>query len=78
MKPKEIIVKIQVPLATNMKEAPALVYDETRAVTSTLPVTEELLQIMEGDLKAFFHAEVEEGEEEDTITIGDRAPWQEW
>jgi hypothetical protein len=51
-----MIVKVQLPLITNEEVPLAFIYDETRNFQALVPVTSELLRIMEGSSKRFFKA----------------------
>lgn len=69
---KNFIVKMQLsqfPYHENV-----LVYNEDRSVEYESPATEEIIDMMDGEEKAFFNAKVENQE----IVIGDLAPWQDW
>lgn len=71
-----MIVKVQVPLATNEKKPLALVYNEDRSIQFQMPVSAELLDKMEGRPKAFFRGVY--NEEEQTFGLHEEAPWQDW
>jgi hypothetical protein len=58
-----MIVKVQLPIASNEDEDWALVYNEDRSVQFR---TDELVQDMDGEPKAFFEL------------IGDRVEEQDW
>ncbi len=73
-----MIVKVQLPLMSNSKEAMALVYDEGKKFQCFVAVTQDIIDVMGGNPKAFFHAHTE-GEGKDKIVILDKiAPWQKW
>lgn len=68
------IVKVQLPLASNESQPQALVYDEGRSFTRTIPVTRDLRKKMAGAVKKFFYATLD-GEK---IEIGAAASFQGW
>lgn len=70
-----MIVKIQVPIATTERLPLALIYDESRAVEFQVPITSEILFIMKGRPKAFFHAT---SEEDGAFVVGEEVPEQNW
>ncbi len=77
-----MIIKIQLPIVPKRTKrnpdpyrAPALIYDRKRAFVAQIEITPALEQIMNGTLKAFFHASLDENGE---LTIGEPAPWQHW
>jgi hypothetical protein len=69
-----MIVKVQIPLATSGPISEALIYDESRTIEALLPVTDDLLEAMDGQPKAFFYAHMEGT----NLLIDGPAPWQEW
>ena len=69
-----MIVKVQLPLFSSEKNPPALIYNKDRKIYATVPVTEEVVELMGDSAKEFFHAEIEDG----NIVLGDKAPWQKW
>jgi hypothetical protein len=68
-----MIVKIQVPLATNGK-ALALIYNKDQSFTTQIPVTKDLEAVMDGEPKAYFKVEVVK----DSIKLVERVPTQQW
>lgn len=69
------IVKVQLPVVSNIESARALVYNEDRKVMLEVVLTSALrARFQKGEVKAFFHAEVSSY----NVEIGDRAPWQKW
>ena len=73
MKPE--IYKVQVPLASNEVPPLALVYNEKRNHEGLFPVTDDLLKIMKGRHKAFFHGQMQP---DGKILFGQEAKWQHW
>lgn len=70
-----MIVKVQLPLAgSGPTMRPVLVYNESRSIEALIPLTSDLLEVMNGELKAFFHAHMEGT----NLFLDDPAPWQEW
>jgi len=51
-----MIVKVQMPIATNASFKPALVYAKGRIGLQQQILTEETLRALNGDLKGFFEA----------------------
>ncbi len=75
-----MIVKVQLPLEqiNYTGNSMALVYDESRKFQCFVPVTKDIVDAMDGDPKAFFHAHTE-GEGKNKIVVIDKiAPWQKW
>ena len=56
-----MIVKVQLPLASNDAEPKALVYNKGRSHQFLLPITKDLKEMMGDDVKAYFDADYEEG-----------------
>lgn len=72
-----MIVKVQLPIAGDVGEA--LVYNEDRSVWFLGPVTDVLVNAMEGEHKRFFDAHFEpDGKGGVVFHIDDDAPWQDW
>ena len=69
-----MIVKVQIPQATNDHDAGALIYNKDHTVCATVPITDEMLVAMEGEPKKFFHAHIEE----ENIALDKEAKWQDW
>jgi hypothetical protein len=70
-----MIVKVQLPLASNAPKPECLVYNEDRSVEAMLPVTNEVVDLFGADeVKAFFYATLKG----DNIELQGRAPWQIW
>lgn len=69
------VFKVQVPLVTNHKPL-ALVYNKDRSIQSQIPIDKTIKKLMGNDLKLFFHGTYDDKTEE--LTLGKRAPWQEW
>lgn len=74
MKTKRKIVKVQIPLLTFGGEGEALFYNEDQSVHCMFPVTEELLEWMEGEPKKFFYFHISKKH----IVLDEEAPWQDW
>lgn len=66
-----VIVKVQLPIATNEKIPLALVYDKTRTIELQVPVTEIIKAKMQGTKKRYFYMDKNQ-------QIQDEAPTQEW
>lgn len=71
-----VIIKVQVPMATNMStndpDNGALAYTKGRETMAVLELTPELLAKMDGKHKKFFYTRPGEW------TLLDEAPWQAW
>jgi hypothetical protein len=71
--PKQIIVKVQLPLAGDQTRA--LVYNQDRSVIQMLPISPELLdKFGPEEVKAYCYAEVDR----DGFVLMGRAPDQAW
>ena len=68
------IVKVQLPLVTNIAETPALVYGEGHLFMTQQVLDAETLKAMENDVKAFFEAAFVNGK----WKIGKRVAYQDW
>lgn len=55
---RKTIVKVQVPLMTSEEVPAALVYDKTRKHQGFYPVSPELMDLMDGEPKKYFEAEI--------------------
>lgn len=67
-----VIVKVQVAL--NDAATPALIYDRGRTFRRTLKVDQVLSARLKGRPKAFFYAQLSQGQ----VVLGDEAPEQRW
>lgn len=77
-----MIVKVQVPLATNT-EPVAMIYDKRRSFVTTVPVTKDIKKIMRGQFKLFFHAKLVKDKDDPRpnavkVELGKEANWQDW
>jgi hypothetical protein len=75
---KQIIVKVQVPLVSNVKHPLALVYSQDRHILKQLVCSAEILEIMKGRPKIFCYAEKEKGKDGNVLVLTGEAPWQTW
>jgi hypothetical protein len=73
---KQQIFKVQVPIATNEPEPQALIYNEDRSKEFWMPLTQQILDFMDGEFKKFVYGSVDY--KHNTFTIDSDAPWQEW
>lgn len=69
-----MIVKVQLSIITSEKNRRVLIYNEDRTIEYETDASKEIVDLMRGDLKAFFHASMVETE----ISLNQRAEWQEW
>jgi hypothetical protein len=69
-----MIVKVQLPLATNLSTPLALVYGKGRTNMTQQSLNAATLKLMAGEPKAFFEAKWSDGR----WLIGDRVDRQNW
>ena len=69
------IFKLQLPLMTN-GEAEALIYNEGRDIFATVPITEELEELFDGELKIYVYGRYNKKTRK--VEVGDLAPEQPW
>ena len=70
----QMIVKIQLPLASNAEEPEALATDERREFMRFVPITKELSDVMDGRPKKYFNAQLTESE----LILGAEVPNPGW
>jgi hypothetical protein len=70
-----MIIKVQLPLYSNEKNPEAFIYNEDRSVTVMLPVSQDIIDAMDGEPKKYFHATVSK---KGILNIKAEAPWQDW
>lgn len=68
----QFIVKVQLPIMGDMSNA--LIYDRKKKIMTHVPITKPIRIAMDGNLKAYFHAELKG----DKVELISKAPWQEW
>lgn len=71
-----MVLKIQVPLASNQENPPCLVYDQTRKFRTFVPLTSEIKRLLKGDPKGYFEAKIQPGTGE--FEIIKRVSPQQW
>jgi len=70
-----MIVKLQRPIYhSGPGPAEALIYDRRRRYEVMVPMTQEIFDLLEGDLKGYFSARVVDGK----IALGNRVKDQNW
>lgn len=69
-----MIVKVQLPLASDAETAPALLYNKDRSVLMHVMPSRGLLSKMKGRPKVFFNADLVG----DSIELGDETKPQDW
>jgi len=73
-----MIVKIQLSLDSNLKGHTAgsrmLAYNEDRSVMMEMNTPKEVVNLMDGRFKAFFHADIVDGK----LEVQSEAPRQNW
>lgn len=68
------IFKVQMPI-WSYPEPMLLIYNEDQSIMEHLPVTEEIRDTMNGELKAYFWGKLRE---DGMLEIEEIAPWQDW
>lgn len=71
-----LIVKVQVPIATNEPTAMAMVYNKSRDFQVFMEITPELMKAMDGRFKAFFKAHYDQ--QNNNTILEAEAPQQNW
>jgi hypothetical protein len=71
-----MIVKVQVSLATTEPKRRVLVYNRSRSVQWEDEASADILKVMNGKAKAFFHATV--SKKTKRLEIGAETDWQDW
>jgi len=73
---KSLIVKVQVSLYSSDCESMALIYNEDKSMLLEIPVDDDLVKLMDGEMKAFFYGKLDNN---NGFTLTDKsAPWQDW
>jgi len=54
----KIIMKVQMPIATNCEDIEVLIYNETRKFHKMVPVTDELKRLMGSSYKKYFQVKI--------------------
>ena len=72
------IVKVQLPL--NEGNRSILVYNKDRSRMGIVPVSKSLGDLLNNQVKSFWHAEWHQGDlpQEGTYELIEPAPWQDW
>lgn len=70
-----MIVKVQVPLMSNIAKPMALVYDEEQKFRCFVDVSAELLKTMDGRPKAYFIASIDD---DGMLILGDEVEARPW
>ena len=68
------IVKVQLSLRTSELCQQVLIYPRSRKDAYQGDATPEIVEMMNGELKAFFYAKIKR----DHFELEERAPWQDW
>lgn len=71
---KKEIVKVQVPLNSNIDNPPALVYNKDQSIFQQAQLTKELSKAMGDQPKKYFYCEFKDGQ----LELLEEAKWQEW
>lgn len=74
MTSEQFIVKVQMPVASNVKNPPALVYNKDRSIEQEFLCVEGLRKVMGDKFKKYFYARVDN----DELVLTGEAPYQEW
>jgi hypothetical protein len=69
------IVKVQIALTSNIKNPPALIYDEEQEILIEVPADNKLIKKMGGEHKKYFYYEIID---ECEVKLLNEAPWQDW
>lgn len=69
-----MIVKVQVSLASSLNSQQILIYNKSRSVMTQQDASEEIIKLMDGCFKAFFHAHIDDK----MIILDKEAKWQSW
>lgn len=69
-----MIIKIQLPLNSNVREAPALIYNERKTVYLRSPV-KIVQEIMAGRPKVYFKAHIDKNKQ---LVVGEEVEEQKW
>lgn len=70
----DFIVKVQMPLDSNVADAPMLIYNKDKSVYLTVPVQKRFAKELAKYPKGYYRARVEGG----VLDIGRRVAPQEW
>jgi hypothetical protein len=74
-----MIVKVQISQFDSEGETRTLIYNKSRNIEYEGPATDEVIKLMRGNEKLFFHAnEVQEQGKPITLKLLKQAPWQDW
>jgi hypothetical protein len=52
----EGVLKVQMPIASNVKNPGCLTYSEDDVIRAQLPITKDVKRVMKGELKKYFNA----------------------
>lgn len=69
---KTVIVKVQIALFSGKPDM--LIYDKNHSLMFKSQATDEVMELMAGDYKQFFYAQLSEG----NLVLKGVAPQQEW
>jgi hypothetical protein len=69
-----MIVKVQLSIFTSGERQRVLIYNADRSVIFEDDASKHIIKKMNGSLKKFFHAEVNNTD----IVLGSEASWQNW
>lgn len=69
-----MIVKVQVPILGNTEKLAALIYNKNRSVQTTMSLSKEIIDMMDGRLKAYFNAKMDGT----ILVLGKEARKQNW
>jgi hypothetical protein len=71
-----MIVKVQISISTSLSEHQGLVYNKDHTVWAIFsPIPLDVVMLMGGELKKFFHAELNG---DGLLTLDAEADWQDW
>lgn len=69
------IVKVQIPLSSNLDPPRILVYNQNKSIYCLMPMQQRFLDELRTDLKGYYELE---GEDKATFKIGERVAAQDW
>lgn len=70
-----IVVKAQLPITSNLPNAPLLVYNKDRSVEQMLPITPRWLELFAGRPKIYLHASIDAAGAIVPVAVIPDQPW---
>lgn len=72
---KKFVVKVQISIMTSEEMPQILIYNDDRTVEYMGDASQDMIEIMGGEVKKFYYAHLDERHQ---INIDGPAPYQEW